>query len=166
MIELPVNWSPWRALKGSTTEKSFPDLPGLYRIRRIGQPHLDYLGQTGRPIRKRLADLRGVYSDEIPFRDPHTAGPGLWALLHQGGPDFEVSVTAVEGDEPYRRAVEAAAISLHREEFGFSPTINFGRMPQGYAMSTDRKRGQRGGICLTEEACHRPGTGLNGPLSS
>jgi hypothetical protein len=54
--------------------------PGLYRIRRRGREDLDYLGQTGLTLRQRVVMLRGVFGDVMPYRDPHTAGPGLWAL--------------------------------------------------------------------------------------
>lgn len=165
LIDLPVQWTPWRPLNGSTRDKGFPEQPGLYRIRREGQDHLDYVGQTGRTLRKRLADLGRLDGPKMPFRDPHTAGPGLWALLHGGGPALEVSVTAVDGDEPFRKAVEAAVISQHRERYGFSPTINFGRMPVGYVMSTERKRGLRGGLSAEPASCHQPGVPTGVPLA-
>jgi hypothetical protein len=40
-------------------------------------------------LRKRLGVLRGVLSEVIPYRDPHTAGPALWARSHQTGEAFE-----------------------------------------------------------------------------
>jgi hypothetical protein len=165
MVDLNLPWTAWRPLKGSAAERGFPDQPGLYRVRRAGQPQLDYVGQTGRPVRRRLADLRGVYAAEMPFRDPHTAAPGLWALVQQGAA-LEVSVAGVPGDDPTRKAVEAAVISLHRAAFGCSPTVNFGRMPAGYAMSTDRRRGVRGGLCADPLRCHLLGLPLAGPLNT
>ena len=52
---------------------------GLYRIRRAGRDDLDYIGQTGLRLRDRLAMLRGIYRDKMPYRDPHTVAPALWA---------------------------------------------------------------------------------------
>jgi len=67
----------------------------------------------------------------MPYRDPHTAAPALWALRHRDGCDFEVPGTA-----PDRKALEAAAITLYRIESGQSPAASFGRMPAGYRISS------------------------------
>jgi hypothetical protein len=29
--------------------------------------------------------LRGIYRPEMPYRDPHTVGPALWAQRQLGG---------------------------------------------------------------------------------
>jgi hypothetical protein len=112
---------------------------GLYHIRRIGLERWDYIGQTGTGqmnLRKRMSMLKDVYESEMPYRDPHTAGPGLWALLHSTGAAFEVGFCEVAGDTQWRKAVEAVAIALHRQRYGSSPTLNFGQMPAGYQMSS------------------------------
>lgn len=114
-----------------------PALPGLYRIRRVGLPHWDYIGQTGvgrMNLRRRMAMLRGVYAEQMPYRDPHTAGSGLWALRQRGGGPLEVSFGPVDAPTPWRKGLEAVAIALHRQEHGRSPTLNFGRMPTGYRL--------------------------------
>jgi hypothetical protein len=130
-------WSGWQPLPGAGANRQIPRLPGLYRIRRIaGEPGLDYIGQTGKHLRGRLGQLGGVYRGQMPYRDPHTAGPALWALRHRDGCEFEVSVIEVQGEAPRRKALEATAITLYRLEAGRSPTANFGRMPVGYRMST------------------------------
>lgn len=49
---------------------------------------------------KRLGRLRGVNGEVVPHRDLHTPGPALWALYHQTGDDFEVSVVPVERSTP------------------------------------------------------------------
>lgn len=91
-------------------------------------------------LRKRLGMLRGVYGEVMPYRDPPTAGPALWALYHQTGEDFEVSVVPVEGSTPWRKGLEALAIALYRQEHGRSPTVEFGRMPTGYRASSSYNR--------------------------
>jgi hypothetical protein len=158
-----------------------PARPGLYRIRRVGWSGLDYLGQTGMgtmTLRKRISMLRGVYGPVMPYRDPHTAAPGLWALHHhQTGCDFEVSVQVVEGTTQWRKALEAVAITRYRLERGASPTLNFGRMPVGYLMSSAnnarlvlRGRRFRGGPSLEPSASHLPSlpplTSTPGPSAS
>jgi len=135
-----ARWTPWIPLLNSWRGDVLPAIGGLYRIRRIGGASLDYLGQTGTgtmTLRKRLAMLKGVYAPVMPYCDPHVAAPGLWALLRLYGVPFEVStmpmpkVGVVE-----RKTREALEISLHRQEFGSSPTINFGRMPPGFTRSS------------------------------
>src|SRR5215208_302371 len=91
-------------------------------------------------LRKRLGMLRGVYGELMPYRDPHTAGPALWALYRQTGEDFEVSVVPVEGSTPWRKGLEALAIALYRREHGCSPTVEFGRMPAGFLASSSYNR--------------------------
>ena len=141
MLDLTTiyDWSDWNALDNAPLAADIPALPGLYRIRRRGRDDLDYIGQTGSGgmnLRKRLAMLRGVYAAEMPYRDPHTAAPALWALRHSTGCDFEVSVSPVEGTTPWRKGLEALAIALYRQANQRSPNINFGRMPAGYVMSS------------------------------
>jgi hypothetical protein len=136
MPELDLVWSSWRSLIDTFGTTSVLRVPGLYRIRRCGRADLDYIGQTGVGLRQRLVMLRGVYADMMPYRDPHTAAPALWALRHATGCDFEVSVAAVEGDTPWRKGLEAVAIACYRQEQGRSPTIEFGRMPRGYRQSS------------------------------
>jgi hypothetical protein len=138
-----LRWSAWRPLVGASRDPEIPHAPGLYRIRRIGRDDLDYIGQTGKgtmTLRKRLGMLRGVYAELMPYRDPHTAGPALWALYHQTKEDFEVSVVPVEGSTPWRKGLEALAIALYRQEHGRSPTVEFGRMPSGYLASSSYNR--------------------------
>lgn len=155
-------WTAWRPLEGRWNDRDLAG-PGLYRIRRVGQDALDYVGQTGRPLRTRLRDLQPAFGTVIPYRDPHTAGPGIWALRHLGH-TLEVSVAAVPGDEPWRRAREAIVISEHRAAFGHSPTLNFGRMPAGYAMSTARTKAGRGGLCRDAQDAHGVGRPPQGAL--
>ncbi len=159
-------WESWHSLEGCWRTGDIPALPGLYRIRRAGRDDLDYIGQTGMGtmhLRKRLAMLVGVYGDVMPYRDPHTAAPGLWALRHSLGCSFEVSVLPVEGDIHRRKGMEALALALYRQEWGISPSINFGRMPIGYQMSSANNRqlaetGRRfhGGPTPDQDASHLP----------
>jgi hypothetical protein len=73
MIDLV--WSPglphWTCWLG----QRLPNVPGLYRIRRVGRDDLDYIGQTGAggmTLKKRMGMLRGIYAEVMPYRDPHT----------------------------------------------------------------------------------------------
>jgi hypothetical protein len=169
-------WSSWQHLQGCWRGIAIPALPGLYRIRRVGRVVLDYLGQTGAggmTLRKRLAMLHGIYANEMPYRDPHTAAPALWALRHSTNCDFEVSTVPIVGDTSWRKGLEALAISLYRQEHGRSPTVNFGRMPTGYTMSSGNnarlaRAGKRfrGGSSAGDGQSHLPGIPPLGPLTT
>ena len=84
-------WGEWRPLATASRDVAIPLLPGLCRIRRMGRDDLDYIGQTGMgtmTLHRRLGRLRGVYSEVMAYRDPHTAGR---ALCHQTGQEQEVA---------------------------------------------------------------------------
>lgn len=180
MVTELERWEGWVPLAAAAAGGQLPSRPGLYRVRRVGWSGLDYLGQTGMgtmTLRKRISMLRGVYWPVMPYRDPHTAAPGLWALRHQAGCDFEVSVLVVEGTLQWRKSLEALAITRYRLERGGSPTLNSGRMPVGYVMSSAnnaglvrRGRRVRGGPSLEPSASHLPSlpplTSTPGPSTS
>jgi hypothetical protein len=170
-----LRWGGWRPLATASRDAEIPPAPGLYHIRRIGREDVDYIGQTGMgtmTLRKRLGMLRGVYGTLMPYRDPHTAGPALWALYHQTGEDFEVSVIPVAGSTPWRKGLEALAIALYRQEHGRSPTVEFGRMPAGFRASSSYNRrlleaGRvfRGSPSEESDASHVSGIPPLGPLA-
>ncbi|TVP63448.1 MAG: hypothetical protein EA343_08020 [Nodularia sp. (in: Bacteria)] len=166
-VERIFSWSPWYPLKGSWKNSLIPPERGLYRIRRLERDDLDYIGETGRVLKKRLSDLRVTYGELMPYSDPHTAAPALWALRHRCQCEFEVSVLPIEGTTQWRKGIEALAISLARQEKGYSPTANFSRMPPGYRKSSQYNRGQglRGGITPEQHSHHHPGIAPQGKLT-
>lgn len=135
-----TKWSNWHPLEGASRNQAIPNTSGLYRVRRPEHLSLEYLGQTGGSLRSRLGHLHGVFGDEIPYADPHTAAPGLWALRQDLNCDYEVSVAEVSGDTSYRKGRECLEISHHRIEHHRSPTMNFGRMPEGWIKSSGNNR--------------------------
>ena len=134
LVELA--WSDWRPLAGAGRDRRLPKSPGLYRIRCIDTQQLLYIGQTGRSLRQRLGSLSGVYGAEIPYNDPHTVGPALWALRQDDQCDFEASVSELDGDTRSRLEHECVEISMHRVRYGHSPAFNFGHMPSGWVKSS------------------------------
>jgi hypothetical protein len=132
----PLVWTSWVPLLEAHKDPVIPRLPGLYRIRRCGRTDLDYIGQTGMPLPKRIAMLRAIVAEEMPYRAPHTAAPALWGLHHATGCSFEISVAPVAGSVAWRKGLEALAIAQYRQEHRQSPTVAFGRMPSGYVPST------------------------------
>jgi len=173
-VEQIFSWSSWQPLNGCWRGLLIPNQPGLYRMRRVNRDDLDYIGQTGEgtmTLKKRLGMLRGVYNEEMPYRDPHTAAPALWALRHSSNCEFEVSVLPVQGTTSWRKGLEALAISLYRQKYSQSPTVNFGRMPVGYRMSTSNNsklvqagKRLRGGLISEPEQSHLLGISPVGEL--
>jgi len=179
-----MEWTPWCPLDGQPVPNTIPPLPGLYRIRRAGRDTLDYVGQTGAGsmnLRKRLAMLRGAFAREMPYRAPHTAGPALWALRQISRQvTFEVSVAPLDAEtpKPTRLGLEALALFEHREAWGASPTVNFGRMPDGFRISSDNNarlvaagRRFRGGPTTANDESHVRGvppraTEVTSPVSA
>lgn len=72
----------------------------------------------------------------MPYRDPHVAASALWGLRESLRCECEVSIAPLEGPVPVRKAWEAVAIALYRQEHGKSPTVSFGRGPDGYRLSS------------------------------
>lgn len=146
---LEFDWTNWVSLHPDDNEASaLPTDPGLYRVRHQAYDGLVYLGETGRSVRGRIRALaRGIHDGEMPFSDPHTGSPCLWAVVDRHGPGFEVSATTPDkATERYqRKAIEDALIALHRRETGLTPVGNFGRMPPGYEKSKQRSADVRGG---------------------
>lgn len=145
---LGFEWSPWYQLHPDSDELTNPSTdPGLYRVRHDVYDGLIYIGESGRSVRGRIrALIRGVFDEEMPYSDPHTASPSLWAIANEYGPGFEVSVATPPAaeDDQQRKAIEDALIAVHRRETGTNLVGNFGRMPPGYEKSTQRSRGDRG----------------------
>jgi len=146
---MDLSWSDWRSLDPQDAQlSSISTDPGLYRVRHLDRDGLEYIGETGRSTRGRVRALaRNVYSVEMPFRDPHTAAPCLWAVCDQDGSELEVSTVAPPRatDEQIRKGLEAAMIAVARRKMGESPTANFGRIVDGYTQSSYRKDGDVGG---------------------
>ena len=144
-------WSDWLELRDAGSNKLIPSQPGLYRIRVVGAEPFAYVGQTGRSLRGRLGQLKSAFDDCMPYSDPHTAGPGLWALRQEEGVEFECSVLVKEGEIAVRKGLECLEITRHRLAQGQSPYLNFGRMPPGWRKSTGNNRR------LVEQGCRRRG---------
>ena len=161
-----LSWSEWYPLVNAL-ELDVPASPGLYRLRHCseGRNGLEYIGESG-DIRRRINSLRrGTFAGEMPFRDPHTAAPCMWAIRDAHGSDIEVSFTAPErcADGQTRKAIETGLIATHRREVGQSPTANFGRIIEGYRQSGYRRTKRRGGPLASGEQEPQAISGV-GPL--
>ncbi len=156
-------WSPWVPFVGGDF-RSLPRGPGLYRVRLIGAEHMAYIGQTGRDLRQRLASLRlNTLATDMPFNDPHTAGPSLWVWRNAEGQEFECSAAEYSLDARTRMAMESWLLWRHRIELGVSTTCNYGRFHPDHSKSGDRRSGRRGSQ-LPEGQINSAGVGSSTPL--
>lgn len=140
-------WSEWLPLNGDVSVyKSVPaKQSGLYRIRAISKAGLIYIGQTGRCLRERLRALRtGVYAQDMPYNDPHTAAPNLWVWLNEEGYEYEFSFLVSDLETPQRQGLEDFFLWKHRKEYGFSTLCNYGRFHKQWLKPTNKKQGRKG----------------------
>lgn len=165
---LGLRWSHWGPLdkeRGYLKRASTDE--GLYRIRHPEHEGLVYIGETGRSTSGRIHALaRGAFAEQMPYRDPHTAAPCLWAIVDRDGAELEVSWTTprVAADKQDRKGLEAALIAAHRRDVGTSPTANFGRIIHGYRQSSYSRDGNVGGRLREDESEPNTKPGV-GPLN-
>jgi len=134
-------WSKWKLLS-EPKAISAPSKRGLYMARDASSETILYVGETGAKsgLGGRISQLRTCLRDEMPYADPHTAAPALWAYLADGGGSIEISFAIYEGDKQTRMSHEAVLISQLRDSVGESPLASFGRMPNGWIKSTGNNR--------------------------
>ena len=139
-------WSPWVKFQDKSSYRLFPNAPGVYRIKTVDRCELFYIGQTGRTLRERLRSLiTNSLRDEMPYNDPHTAAPSLWAWIDAENLQFEASAAAIDLPRPERMGLESSLLWLYRCESGKSTACNYGRFHAHYEKSRDRNSGFRGG---------------------
>lgn len=145
-----LEWAPWIHFdEQGTAFKALPATAGIYRVRPAGADYLAYIGQTGRSLRERLSSLRRhTLSPEMPFNDPHTAAPSLWALRHAEHVDFECSAAPVDMPKRRREGLECYLIWKYRVERCESTLCNHGRFHRLYQKSGPRSSKKRGGVLL------------------
>jgi hypothetical protein len=113
--------------------------PGLHRIPRVGLQNCElHEPDRRRPDEPPAAggDAQGRLrrADAVPR--PAHAVLGLWALRQLNREPLEVSYSPGGRAGPVAERTEAVAIAVHRQDHGRSPTLNFGRIPAGYRMSS------------------------------
>lgn len=139
-------WTDWIPLaQDQDSFSKIPSEPGLYRVKSLGDNTLVYIGQTGRSLKERIRTLRNnTLSEKMPFNDPHTASPCLWAYRVESGMDYEISATHQDKSKEDRMAIECFLLWQYRVENGSSTLCNHGRFHPRFTKSKDRKQGLRG----------------------
>lgn len=80
----------------------------------------------------------------MPFNDPHTAAPNLWAWKQSEGWSYEASVTVCDLSAADRQALECYLLWQYRLKTSESTLANHGRFHPHYTKSRDRASGHRG----------------------
>jgi hypothetical protein len=154
-------WSPWVPFAADRDEFfSIPKSPGLYRIRPKDQDFLMYIGETGKMLHQKLAELRQTLrrKDLMPWSDPFAVAPALWAWNQAEGYEYECSAVALDASAQGRRGMECFLIARYRQEYGASPLCSLGRFHPRYRRSTNHKENRRGGR-LAEDQKDNPAGG-------
>jgi len=142
-----LSWTDW--IPFTATREGFGEIPrtsGVYRVRPVEKDFLMYIGQTGRSLHERLNDLRrNTLKPIMPFNDPHTAAPSLWAWRDAEGYFYECSAATLLSKKSERIGWECYLLWNYRLLSGSSTLCNFGRFHHKYWKSTNRKQNQRGG---------------------
>lgn len=142
-----LEWTEWMPLFVlSINREKIPDAKGVYRVKVIGKPgFLVYIGQTGR-LRQRLAAelASGVYADEMPYNDPHTAAPNLWSWAREEGWDYECSAAPVSIPLRAMLGLECFLLWQYRLEKGESTLCNHGRFHPKYSRPGNKSSGRQG----------------------
>jgi hypothetical protein len=122
------------------------------------------IGETRRTVHERLNELRHTLkrTDLMPWNDPHTAAPSLWAWQDAEGFEYKCSATPLDASQGGRRGMESFLLYRYRQEYGESTLCNFGRFHPGYRKSTNRKENKRGGK-LDESHKDNPASGQSVP---
>jgi hypothetical protein len=142
-----LDWSPWVPFDAPKEFWYIPREPGLYRIRPIGRDFLMYIDETGRSLSELLTELRQTMRrrERMPWNDPHTVAPGLWAWMDAEGYEYEISAAPLDASTAGRKGMENFLLYRYRQEVGESPLCNFGRFHPRYRKSTSHKENLRGG---------------------
>jgi hypothetical protein len=143
-----LHWTPWIPFTATKEQfREIPKKPGLYRIRPAGKDFLMYIGETRRTLHDRLNELRHTLkrTDLMPWNDPHTTAPSLWAWQDAEGFSFECSAAPLDASLGGRRGMESYLLYRYRQECGESTLCNFGRFHPRYRKSTNRNEKKRGG---------------------
>jgi hypothetical protein len=80
----------------------------------------------------------------MPFNDPRTAAPSLWAWRDAEGHEYECSAFTSGADAQNGQALECWLLWQYRLESGGSTLCNHGHFHPHYVKSRDRKTGFRG----------------------
>ena len=143
---LDLQWTPWISFSSPKLDwLLLPNQSGLYRVKPENSNLIAYIGETGKGLRNRINALkRGTLSELMPFNDPHTAAPNLWAWRKEEHWNYECSVSPFTKSRVDRKAMECLLLWKYRLEKVESTLCNHGRFHKNYRKSSDRSKNKRG----------------------
>lgn len=136
-------WSKWYSILPPDEQQIEYQGPAILKICHSKLSGIHYVGHTEN-IQARAASMGYELDNEkMPYTNPVSAAPCLWAIQQELGDEFYISYYAIDDDQP-AQVLEDAYLALYRMTTGQTPTANFGRMFPLYSKSTDSGRGIRG----------------------
>ena len=164
---LEQEWTEWIPLKSNQKKrKIIPTSQGIYRVRAEGHSGLVYVGQTNNLKRRTASLARHLDNEAMPYNDPHTAAPNLWAWRQEKEWSYEVSVTETDLSRQTREAYECYLLWQYRLESGQSTLCNHGRFHKDHIKSGPRSSTARGRKLRNNEDRNPSGGPSSSPLHS
>ncbi|GHO82260.1 hypothetical protein [Dictyobacter formicarum] len=164
-----LEWGPWISFTDNEAWKTLPTTAGIYRVRATTRDELFYIGETARNLRERIGSLRtNSQKETMPFNDPHTAAPALWAWNNSDQLDYECSATVLHNIEHIQdstktlRGLKCYLLWRYRLERGESVRCNHGHFPARYTKSKNKSDGYQGER-LPDDAPDNPAGGPSYP---
>lgn len=79
-----INWSDWTPLFPTKELGVIPEEPGIYLVSHEALSGIQYVGHSRTDLRDRIRRIGyEIDSEQMPYRDPHTAAPCLWAIAEE-----------------------------------------------------------------------------------
>lgn len=138
------NWSEWHSILPPDEQQIDYEGPAILRICHSKLSGIHYVGHTENSIKKRVRSLGyELDNEQMPYTNPFSAAPCLWAIQQQLGDEFFISYYEIDENQP-AQVLEDAYLALYRMTTGQAPTANFGRMFPLYSKSSSSAREIRG----------------------
>lgn len=139
-----LQWSDWTAILPTEDLGCIPEESGILRIGYTGASGLQYVGRSNHNLRNRIRRIGyEVKKNEMPFTDPVSAAPCLWAMKQELDGEFHVSWCDGFSSSEVNNA-KHAYLTMYQKVTSQSPTANYGRMFIGYSKSGRYRDGERG----------------------
>ena len=162
-VRLPdIDWSDWYSIPSCVENDKIPKKAGVYLVSHEDLGGVQYVGRGN--LQERIYRMwLGIDKDEMPYSDPHTAAPCLWAIAQEYNENYRVRYSVINDDSHSQEEVEkktdsikSAYLAAYRYLTRQDPIGHFGQMIRGYEKSTQWKGGDRGGEINNEKlTCRR-----------
>jgi hypothetical protein len=87
-----LQWSDWTTILPTEDLDCIPGESGILRVVHTGASGLQYVGHSNANVRNRVRRIGyELKKNEMPFTDPVSAAPCLWAMKQELDGEFHVS---------------------------------------------------------------------------